>query len=135
MADTKKAKVKPAIKKKRKAKPCYRACQEVRQYQKGTGNLIARAAVKRMIRSIMAESMSEPKMTKNAIDILQWDVESFMCAILRDAKERAELSGRKTCTAEHLKSGAEQRHYIGCLQPADMKGLVFKTKTKSQTSA
>lgn len=110
-------------KKKRKAKPGSKAYKEVKLYQKGTGNLIPRAAVKRIIRSIMKEHVGEPKMTKELIDLIQWDAELFVCGVLRATKERAELSGRKTCTAKHLADVINQRHYIGCLEPADMENL------------
>ncbi len=112
------------LKKKKRPRPGSRACREVRQYQLSSDFLIPRKTLDRLIRLRLLQHTDEPKLDQGAKDALQWDLEYIMCDVLMNTRKRAELLGRKTCTAQHLTDTIkDNERYIGSFVPADTTGV------------
>ncbi len=123
MADkNRSAKVKPVVLK--RPRPGSRACREVRSYQLTSDFLIPRKTLDRLIRLRLRLHTDEPKLDQGAKDALQWDLECVVCDVLRTTRKRAELLGRKTCTAQHLTDTIKDtERYIGSFIPANTTGV------------
>lgn len=113
----------PAVLIKKRPRPGSRATKEVRRYERSADYLIPRKTFDRAIRRILLQYTDEPKLDQGAKDALQWDLESVIGDVLGRTQDRAELLGRKTCTAKHLDDTTKDDRYIGSFVPAFTEGL------------
>ena len=78
----------------------------------------------RLIRRHLHQYTREPKLDQAAKDALQWDLECIICDVLGQTRKRAELLGRKTCTAQHLADTIkDNRRFLGSFVAANAAGV------------
>lgn len=108
-----------AAKRKHRWRPGTVALREIRQLQKGTGNVLPLAGVNRMARALLKEIKPEFRFSPRAIKALREMVQDKGTELMREGMEVAAARGGQTLTApdmmvaEKLNTAHQARYSVG----------------------